>query len=974
MKKTVLFFSFFLCYLNFCTAQAGKLDSSFGNYGITATDIGSGTHYSTMGKQIIVQSDTALYFITEIGNISGIIKKHSDGTTDFNYGTNGNSATVPIYIGQAALQSDGKIIVVGHIIIPNQQSNANQLAIARFNTNGSLDETFSEDGIALASSSYNEFASSLALQKDGKIVVAGYTYAVDGFIGPRFLLYRFNTDGSLDDAFSRSGVLEDFHFIDGYNSIALQQDGKIIAAGYQWNGVNYNFVLTRHNTDGSVDSSFPANKSPFNSVGFDRLYKNYIAIQNDGKIIVAGTANNDFALARFTQEGVLDTLITTDFNGQNDIVTAAALRKNGDIVVAGYSQKDTLSYFAIASYTANLYPDTNFSEDGKLTTDFNGNKSFLTAVAIQNNAQVLALGYTMMGSEKYTAIAKFNREGTPDNQFGNNGKLIENSIQGSTKYNNVALQYDGKIITGGTTLNNQNTAFTLARYNTNGKLDESFATGGKQINDFGASHNDLRSIALQTDGKIVAGGLSNNKLILARYYKNGSTDKTFGVNGVQKDSFGISNYINSICLQKDGKILAAGSVLARYNINGSLDTSFNGKGFSTTKFSETDSFNCIAVALQKNGEIVVLGNYNNQPLVAKYLKNGQLDSTFGFNGSTFILGNDHEVGRSLLIEKDEKILVAGYSEYVYRTTTSSFSVTRLNNNGQPDNSFNGGEMMHTPIFYRDYGNSLQIQNDNKIILAGYSYASGREVGTMVRFNTDGTLDQTFNAGGKVITPASGANSRIENIQFFGNNLYAAGYGQYPGNFGVVSKYFLCEHPEILHMKLLNFKGEIKNKKVPLSWQLENEQNLKGFILERSVDSIHFAALNYIAGKGNNQLKMDFSAEDIQPLKGINYYRLKMVETSTAFTYSKLVNVELKEATICVKLFPNPAKNSLLIAATGENEKATIQFINNNGIKIKEVKTTLNSATYIDIKTLSAGIYHLQIITKTGTSIYKFLKE
>ena len=973
MIKTLLLLSF-LCYINFCSAQAGKLDATFGNNGITATDIGTGISYNSMGKQVLIESDSTFYIISEISNLSRITKKRLDGTTDLNYGMNGNSETVSIYVSQAAIQNDGKIIVVGYIFIPNQQSNANNLAIARFNTNGSLDTSFNSNGINTISTGLNEIANSLAIQKDGKIVVAGYTYAVDGFIGSRYLLYRFNTDGSIDVPFTKSGVSEDFNYVDGYNSIALQDDGKIIAAGYRWNGAYYRFALVRYNTDGTVDNNFFPIQSPFDNVGFNREYKNFLAINSKGKIIVAGTANNNFALARYSMDGSLDTLITTDFNGQKDILTAATLQKNGNIVLAGYTQKDTLISFAVARYNSNLNIDNSFSEDGKLTTDFNADKNFINDVAVQNNGKIIALGYTDNNINKFTAIAKYDIDGMLDNSFADNGKLIENIIQGSTKYNSIAVQNDGKIVTAGSTLQNKNTAFALARYMSNGKLDDKFAAGGKQINDFGFTNNYINSIALQNDGKIIAGGSSNNSFALARYNQNGSLDNTFGNFGLQKDSFGRANYIKSISIQSDGKILAGGNVLARYNINGTLDKSFNGKGYLNNTFSDVDGFNCTAIAVQTNGDIITLGNYFDAPLVTKYLPNGQIDSTFGFNGSTKIEGIDHEVGQSLSIQSDGKIVVGGYSEYVDRVTTSYFSIIRLNSDGQPDTTFNGGQILHSPIFYRDYGNSLKIQNDNKIILAGYSNTGGRDVFTIARYNTDGTRDNTFNNNGNVVTAASEANSRIQSISILDNNLYAAGFGQYPGNFGVVAKYLLYPKEAVLSMKIINFKAELQNKKVSLNWQIENQKNLSGFIVERSTDAINFTSIGYVAGNGNNQLKSYYSFDDKHPLTGINYYKIKMVETNKPLTCSKVINVNLNDNNFTIKIYPNPAKNSLLVSTNGENEKATFQITDNNGMKIKEIKTTLNGSTSIDIHALPIGIYNLQISTKTNTRIIKFIKE
>ena len=410
----------------------------------------------------------------------------------------------------------------------------------------------------------------------------------------------------MDRLFTRNGASEEVNYIDGYNSVAIQSDDKIITAGYRFNYGEYKFTLMRHHTDGSVDSSFTVSTLP--EIGFNKADKNFLAIQSNSKIVVAGTVNNNFAVALFNKEGQFEKLKITDFDGQNDIVTALVLQKNDDIILIGNSQNNTTTSFAIAKYKKELIPDNSFSEDGKLITGFDTDKNFALDVAVQNNGDIIAMGYIDKGGNNDAAVAKFTINGVPDYRFANNGKYIESIIQGSTKYTSMAVQNDAKIVTAGYTLQNKNIAFALARYTSNGKPDITFGSGGIQINDFGFSNNTINSIAIKDDGKIIAGGSINNSLALARYNRDGSLDNTFGKSGLQKDSLGIRNYINTICIQKDGKILAGGSVLARYNNKGSLDSSFNKKGFLTNNFSENESFNCTAIAVQKNGDIIILGN------------------------------------------------------------------------------------------------------------------------------------------------------------------------------------------------------------------------------------------------------------------------------------------------------------------------------------------------------------------------------
>ena len=974
MKKCLLLLSF-IGYFNFCTAQAGRLDTTFGVNGITTTDIGSVAKHNRIGKQVLVQSDTALYFISEENKIMHITKKHMDGLSDLSYGKRGVSASVSMYVVQAALQTDGKIVVVGYFTIPDQQYDNTHIIIARINTNGNLDNTFNKNGIAVLNNSYNEIPTSMAIQKDGKIVLAGYTYSSTlAFYGNRYLLYRVNTDGTPDLPFSKNGIMEN-DYIEKYTALTIQDDGKILTASSRFSSVYqvYNLSLTRYKLDGTVDTIYYASKQPSYPVAFN---SKFITILKSGKIIVAGNSNNDFALAGWSKEGLFETLQTTDFNKNNDVLNGFVLQNNEDIILSGSSKSITSSSFAIAKFTSDLKPDNSFSIDGKLTTEFNTNQNFANGIAVQTDGKLIVVGYVINGTESSTAIVRYNMNGTPDSNFAVNGKLIENLNQGATKYTCTVVQKDGKIVTGGQTMLNDHTAFALARYNNNGRLDETFGKGGIQINDFGNSKNIINSIAIQSDGKIIAGGSSNRSLAIARYNTNGSLDNTFAKDGVNKDIFNFNDYTNSIIIQPDGKILTAGSVLARFKTNGTLDSTFNHVGHLTPILPYNGIPNFVSIAVQKNGNILVLNDFYNQtPTVIKYFKNGQSDSTFSENGQAAIYDFDRGRGQSLILQNDEKIVVGGYLEEVDRSTNSSYLITRLNNNGKIDSTFNKGQVVRTSIAMRDYGKSLKIQNDNKIILAGYSYTDqAHEVFSMVRYNTNGSLDNSFNNNGRQTTAASGANSRINEIYISGNNLYAAGYGEFPNNFGVVAKYLLCTKEETSLMRLINFKAELQNRKTKLTWEVENEFNLVGFDVQRSSDSINFTSIGNVAGKGNTPSKTYYSSEDENPLTGINYYRLKLVKTDSNYVYSPLVNINLCDKSVTLKIYPNPAKNTLLISGNLGNEKVILQVIDNNGTKLREIKTTLNGSTSIDIHSLPNGMYNLKISSKTSTFKIKFIKE
>ena len=229
-------------------------------------------------------------------------------------------------------------------------------------------------------------------------------------------------------------------------------------------------------------------------------------------------------------------------------------------------------------------------------------------------------------------------DGDLDTTFDTDGKVTTAIGTSDDNGTAVAIQSDGKIVAAGLSLNGTSYDFALARYNTNGTLDTTFDTDGKVVTPFGSSIDIAYSVAIQADGKIVAAGSYNNgtdnDFALARYNTNGSLDTTFDTDGKVVTSFG-SGYdvAHSVAIQSDGKIVAAGGydngtdwdfALARYNTNGSLDTTFDTDGKVVTPFGSGDD-EAYGVAIQSNGKIVVAGDgqvdAKHRFAVARYLDN-----------------------------------------------------------------------------------------------------------------------------------------------------------------------------------------------------------------------------------------------------------------------------------------------------------------------------------------------------------------
>jgi uncharacterized delta-60 repeat protein len=368
------------------------------------------------------------------------------------------------------VQPDGKIIVVGY----HNASEGNNFLVARYNPNGTLDTTFDGDGFASTTILNGEdYAYAVALQPDGKIVVAGQT--VNNMTGD-FALMRYNPNGSLDTSFDGDGIVVTSIY-SGYDlafAVAVQPDGKIVAAGSATSGQNSDFALVRYNANGSLDTSFDTDgkvTTPF-SQDIDEIYA--IALQADGKIIAVGYVTEesgiDFALARYNPNGSLDTSFDTDgkvttqiFDGL-DIAQAVALQADGKIVVAGQTFHDNALKFALARYQANGSLDASFDTDGKTSFSILGSNDAALAVAVQPDGKIVAAGSAGTGTQFDFAVARLNANGSPDTSFDTDGKLTTQFTNGFDGVYGAAVQPDGRIVTAGFATNNGVRNFALTRY------------------------------------------------------------------------------------------------------------------------------------------------------------------------------------------------------------------------------------------------------------------------------------------------------------------------------------------------------------------------------------------------------------------------------------------------------------------------------------------------------------------------------
>jgi uncharacterized delta-60 repeat protein len=384
--------------------------------------------------------------------------------------------------------------------------------------------------------------------------------------------------GQLDTTFGSGGIVTTLigTSANAY-ATALQSDGKILAAGIAGYTSGNRFALARYTTSGSLDTSFGSGGTVTTKIGSGTGYgARGVAVQSDGKIVLAGAASfkagTEFALARYTTSGALDTsfgskgIVSTQL-GSGDIAYAEVIQPDGKIIAAGTSNQGGAGHtvpndFALVRYNSDGSLDTSFGSGGEVLTAFPGEgQTSINGITLQSDGKIVVAGDVGPGpgdaGEQFT-VARYNTNGTLDTSFGGTGIVIVPSVTGAfTEYaTSVVVQSDGKIVaTGDVGLSGHGNWETI-RFNTDGTLDSTFGSGGSVTTLIG-SGGVAYSLALQSDGKIVVGG--NPYFSLARFNTDGSLDTTFNTTGTVTTQIGTGSNAKGVVIQPtDGKIVVAG--------------------------------------------------------------------------------------------------------------------------------------------------------------------------------------------------------------------------------------------------------------------------------------------------------------------------------------------------------------------------------------------------------------------------------
>jgi uncharacterized delta-60 repeat protein len=369
-----------------------------------------------------------------------------------------------------------------------------------------------------------------------------------------------------------------------------------------------------------------------------------IALQSDGKIVAAGwiRAGSAFAILRYQPSGRLDPTFSSD----GKVITrfhhggqafAVAVQPDGKIVAAGTSEPDSNheGWFQLVRYLPRGRLDPSFGGgDGKVRKEFSKREDSCSSLTLQADGKIVVAGQRALPHANGAfALMRFNTDGTLDPTFSNDGKVgIQIPGHVFSGAEGLVIQPDGKIVAGGTAFTELQTDFALLRLEADGTRDPGFGTNGTATAHFPSGFQEAWALALGGDGKLVlAGGVEGEHFALARFDSSGALDPSFGGGGLVTTGWGprvtFAN-IWAVGIQSDERVVAVGSVepyfgLARYAVDGTLDPSFSGNGKVKTGFSPSLNLqNPFAMAIQPDARIIAAGDSSegtHRILLARYL-------------------------------------------------------------------------------------------------------------------------------------------------------------------------------------------------------------------------------------------------------------------------------------------------------------------------------------------------------------------
>lgn len=654
----------------------GILDTTFATDGTWA--IAFASHQGAIGRGVVVDEQERILIAGMIDsdntassqNLDFLVMRTNSGGNgmDTNWGSGGFVTTEITGSRHDAAHailyySDDRVVVAGGT---NAAASNNDFAVVRYDTDGSLDATCDTDGKQTTdiSSGGDDLAWSMTFDSTNRLVVGGRSWTATNF---DFAVARYHTNCVLDTTFATDGsVITDI--IPATNDIArgvaVQNDETIIAGGRSFSGSNWDFAITRYNSDGALISNFGSKGIVLTALNSDEDDSGFAVSVLGATPILGGSvgngSNTDFTIARFGAHGELEPSgdlylgwasdgqsVGVQFFSNDTNVFELALDGDGKILAAGMGSHDgstASEEWGLLRYHSDGTLDTHFGSQGYWHYDFSSNQDRLYAVTYMSTGNKIIVGGLANLSD--FPIARLNSDGSFDSDFGSSG-IITTSFysKGDTSVRSLILKDDNQLIGAGYTGPSSNSEdFAMVRVNTDGSLDTNFGSSGTATSNFSSDEDFAYAAKTDSNGNILLGGFleltpgdNNSRLFaLARYNTDGFLDTNFGSSGLATSDFSsVTDYIQDIAIRPDNKIIAWGQTnngaalgqLVRYNTDGSLDTEFASNGGVLLNF-QSNVDNPFGCKLGPSGKIVV----GFRGGMARLTSEGVLDPTFASSG------------------------------------------------------------------------------------------------------------------------------------------------------------------------------------------------------------------------------------------------------------------------------------------------------------------------------------------------------
>jgi uncharacterized delta-60 repeat protein len=379
--------------------------------------------------------------------------------------------------------------------------------------------------------------------------------------------------GALDTSFDGDGIaMTPIGTVDQAFAMAIDGSGRTLLAGFAFTTpTKKDFALARYNADGRLDTTFSADGRVMLGFGAgtdDEAFD--LAIDSAGRIVVAGSSTNgsqtDFAIARLLTNGSPDTsfdndgLVTTDFAAGADVANGVVITPGDGIVAAGSAFTGVGSDFALARYSSTGVLDSAFDGDGKVTTDFVGAADAAAAIEIDAQGKYVVGGSAYNGTNKDEfALARYDAAGALDPSFDADGRVV---TTGNDQGRDLAIDASGRIILAGSAFTGATLDFSIMRFNTDGSRDATFGKRGRVVTPIGTGSDAAEAVAIDAEGTIVAAGSAkfgeDRDFALARYSPAGAPLGVFGSAGTVTTNLGVSDSGRDVAFDANGNIALAG--------------------------------------------------------------------------------------------------------------------------------------------------------------------------------------------------------------------------------------------------------------------------------------------------------------------------------------------------------------------------------------------------------------------------------